>query len=583
MEKALEGRQLSSLPKELEKPLQELWGERPTPILVRLTMRLGSEEAYERALQMILDSGVKDQDRAGVIEALGQIGNPGCIPGLEKVLTDSKSNTLRLAALSALEAFPDARVSNFVLSLYSTFSGETRSRAQTFLLSRPASALALLQNVDRGKIRPQDVPLDQLRRVVLYDNAEIKKLVAKHWGQVSAPPPGAKVARINSVLHLLGQAKGDPTAGKALFQKHCATCHTLFGEGNKIGPDLTSADRQNRGFLVTSMVDPSAIIRPEFMAHTVTTTDGRVLHGIIAERSEGAVTLVDNKTDRMVIPTSKIESMEPSPISLMPESILDSLDDQQIRDLVSYTQSDGAAATRGADATPLAPSTKEPTDKEAKPLKVCLVSGSLEYDSDHSLAGFQEFLEKHYRVECSRAFRKADNDLPGLENLKTCDVMLLFTRRLTIDGEQLEQVKKYCQAGKPIVAVRTASHAFQNWLALDKEILGGNYQGHYGTGPAVEVHIEKHAKDHPILMNVKPFRSAGSLYKNTGLAKGAEVLLTGSIPEHMEPVAWTHLSHGGRVFYTSLGHSKDFADDNFKQLLVNALFWTANRPMAKRE
>jgi type 1 glutamine amidotransferase len=206
----------------------------------------------------------------------------------------------------------------------------------------------------------------------------------------------------------------------------------------------------------------------------------------------------------------------------------------------------------------------------------------LEYDSDHSLAGFEEFLEKHYRVKCSRAFRKADNDLPGLENLKTCDVLLLFTRRLTIDGEQLEQVKKYCQAGKPIVGVRTASHAFQNWLALDKEILGGNYQGHYGSGPAVEVHIENHAKDHPTLMNVKPFWSAGSMYKNTGLAKGAEVLLTGSIPEHTEPVAWTHLSHGGRVFYTSLGHSKDFADDNFKQLLVNALFWTANRPIAKR-
>ncbi|HEV2948961.1 MAG TPA: PVC-type heme-binding CxxCH protein [Gemmataceae bacterium] len=578
MEKALEGKQLSSLPKELEKPLQELWGERPTPILVRLALRLGSGEAYELALQMILDPKERDQDRAGVIEALGQIGSPGCIPRLEKILSDSKSNTLRLAALGALEAFPDARVSNFVLSLYPTFSGETRSRAQTFLLSRPASALELLQNVDRGKIRPQDVPLDSIRRVVLYDNAEIKKLVAKHWGQVSAPPPGAKVARINSVLHLLGQAKGDPAAGKALFQKHCATCHTIFGEGNKIGPDLTSADRQNRSFLVTSMVDPSAIIRPEFMAHTVTTTDGRALHGIIVDRSGGAITLVDSKTDRTVLAESKIESLEPSPISLMPESILDPLDDQQIRDLVSYIQT-------GGNATPAAPVIsrgRKPTDKEEKPLQVCLVSGSLEYDSDHSLAGFEEFLEKHYRVKCSRAFRKADNDLPGLENLKTCDVLLLFTRRLTIDGEQLEQVKKYCQAGKPIVGVRTASHAFQNWLALDKEILGGNYQGHYGSGPAVEVHIENHAKDHPTLMNVKPFWSAGSLYKNTGLAKGAEVLLTGSIPEHTEPVAWTHLSHGGRVFYTSLGHSKDFADDNFKQLLVNALFWTANRPIAKR-
>ena len=69
------------------------------------------------------------------------------------------------------------------------------------------------------------------------------------------------MARINSVLHLLGQGPGHPAAGKELFQKHCATCHTLFGQGEKIGPDLTSVDRKSRSFLVTSIVDPSAIIR----------------------------------------------------------------------------------------------------------------------------------------------------------------------------------------------------------------------------------------------------------------------------------------------------------------------------------
>ena len=140
-----------------------------------------------------------------------------------------------------------------------------------------------------------------------------------------------------------------------------------------------------------------------------------------------------------------------------------------------------------------------------------------------------------------------------------------------------EKYKKYVQAGKPLVGVRTASHAFQNWLALDKEVLGGNYQGHYGAGPAVEVHIEEKENNHPILAGLKPFQSAGSLYKNSGLAKDAEVLLTGAIPGHSEPVAWTRINHGGRVFYTSLGHQKDFADDSFKRLLVNALFWTAKR------
>src|SRR5262249_6047169 len=148
--------------------------------------------------------------------------------------------------------------------------------------------------------------------------------------------------------------------------------------------------------------------------------------------------------------------------------------------------------------------------KDRKLLRVCLVSGSLEYDSDGSLAAFQKYLEKNYPVKCSRAFRKSDDDLPGLENLETCDVMLLFTRRLTITGKQLETVKKYCQSGKPIVAVRTASHAFQNWLALDKEVLGGNYKGHYGAGPVAQVAIVEAAKQHPILAGVKPFTSKGS-------------------------------------------------------------------------
>ncbi len=222
------------------------------------------------------------------------------------------------------------------------------------------------------------------------------------------------------------------------------------------------------------------------------------------------------------------------------------------------------------------------TDEPAKPLRVCLVSGSLEYESDASLAKFQKHLESHYLAQCSRAFIKSENDLPGLENLDTCDVMLLFTRRLKISGDQLERVKKYCLSGKPIVGLRTASHAFQNWLALDKEVFGGNYQMHYKEGPPCEVKFAPGAAKHPILDGVHPFESKGSLYKNTGLAKDVDILLTGSIPDHTEPIAWTRNYKGGRIFYTSLGHQKDFDEPNFLRLISNALFWTAQRqPVAR--
>jgi type 1 glutamine amidotransferase len=215
----------------------------------------------------------------------------------------------------------------------------------------------------------------------------------------------------------------------------------------------------------------------------------------------------------------------------------------------------------------------------AGPLRVCLVSGSLEYQSNESLAEFQKYLEANYQAKCSRAFLegKDEEHLPGLENLADCDVMLLFTRRLKLSGEQLERIKNYCLAGKPIVGVRTASHAIQTWLDLDKEVLGGNYRGHYDAGPETEIKILDAAKSHPVLSGVQPFRSAGSLYKNIGLAADNEILMTGTNPEATEPITWTRKYKGSRVFYTSLGHPQDFTQESFRRLLANALFWTAGR------
>ncbi len=214
-----------------------------------------------------------------------------------------------------------------------------------------------------------------------------------------------------------------------------------------------------------------------------------------------------------------------------------------------------------------------------KPLRLCLVSGSLEYKSDESLAAFQQHLEERYPVRCSRAFIRTESDLPGLEHLETSDCLLLFTRRLKIDGVQLNRVKQWCQAGRPIVGVRTASHAFQNWLELDKEVFGGDYQGHYGNTEKCGIRVVEGAQDHPLLRGVRPFVSSGSLYKNPNLAADAKRLLTGTIPGHTEPVAWARLHKQARVFYTSLGHPDDFREPSFLRLLVNAIFWSTQRDL----
>ena len=225
----------------------------------------------------------------------------------------------------------------------------------------------------------------------------------------------------------------------------------------------------------------------------------------------------------------------------------------------------------------------------AEPLRVCLVSGSLEYQSNETLAQLQSFLEDRYDVRCSRAFLQGNDEehLPGLEHLDDCDVMLLFTRRLRLSGDELARIKRYCQADRPLVGVRTASHALQTWLELDKEVLGGDYQGHYGLGPVTKISPTDDGRKHPILTGFTPFETSGSLYKNPHVADDVRVLLTGSIVDaqgapHSEPIAWTRELAGRRIFYTSLGHPDDFSHADFKRLLAQALFWTAKREPAEK-
>ena len=215
--------------------------------------------------------------------------------------------------------------------------------------------------------------------------------------------------------------------------------------------------------------------------------------------------------------------------------------------------------------------------QDAKGLRACLVSGSLEYESNKTMPILQARLEKK-GIVCSRAFLEGKDEtrLPGLENLDKADVMVLFTRRLKLSGDDLDRFKKYCLAGKPIVGIRTASHAVQTWLDLDKEVFGGDYTGHFGKGDS-SIKIVDKAKNHPILAGISPFSTEGTLYKNAKIAADCEVLLTGSIPEATMPVAWTRMYKGARIFYTSLGHQKDFENENFLRLLENAVAWAGRK------
>lgn len=569
LEQALEGRLLERAPAPLEKALARREAEvRTSAVGLRLSVRLGRPEAYARARAAAGDPGLPAAERIRLIGLLGQSGRPDTVPALVSILEGTADAGLLVAAVEALANLPEASGLRAALERYPHLPAPVRARVRGLFFRRPESALEFLRKIDQGGIARAEAPFESLVELARSENPEIRRLIEKHWGKIGAATPGEKRARISSLRTILARGSGDPARGRPLFARTCGSCHTLFGDGGKIGPDLTGVNRKDLESLLTHIVDPSALIRPEYQAQRVRTTDGQVLVGLLAEETPAAITLVDAQNVRTVLPRARIEAMAASEVSLMPEKLLDPLTDQEVRDLFAYLRLEAPLSQAGP---------------VSAPLRVCLVSGSLEYESDASLAALQEHLERRYNVKCTRAFRRTDEDLPGLENLESCDVMLLFTRRLKLQGEQLERVKRYCLSGRPVVGVRTASHAFQTWLELDREVFGGSYKGHYGKGPVCEVRFTDRGRTHPLLEGVGEFTSQASLYRNPENAPDVEVLLTGTAGGKTEPVAWTRIYKGARIFYTSLGDQGDFKNEHFRRLIANALFWAAGRAPERRQ
>jgi type 1 glutamine amidotransferase len=217
-------------------------------------------------------------------------------------------------------------------------------------------------------------------------------------------------------------------------------------------------------------------------------------------------------------------------------------------------------------------------------------------DEYHTWETLPEFAKKDleplgHRITILHADAADKNHFPGIaEALRDADLLFVSVRRRTPPVAELEAVRAFLAAGKPLMGIRTASHAFALrpqdkladpklavWPEFDAAVIGGHYTGHHGKDK-VTVTFAPGAEKHPILAGIAAgsLLGNGGLYKNTPLEKDTVPLLTGTIPDQApEPVAWTHLQGAkqGRVFYTSLGHPDDFQNPAFRRLLLNGIAW----------
>jgi putative heme-binding domain-containing protein len=254
--------------------------------------------------------------RKRALDAIVRAKDPQAPVLLMQLLDDPE---LRGPALRALAGFADDGTPDVILSTMKTtqrpFTPDERRDALTTLSARASWAKPLLAALGRDEVRA-DFSATVLRRLRDFKDAEIDALVAKHFG-VSRESPDDKRKRIAELKQALAPdvlAHADRERGRATFSAICMKCHTLFGTGRAIAPDLTGANRADLDYLLSNVVDPNAVIGKEYQVTNVFLKNGNVVSGIATKENESALTLV-SENETLVVAKSDVESRKLSAVS----------------------------------------------------------------------------------------------------------------------------------------------------------------------------------------------------------------------------------------------------------------------------
>jgi Trehalose utilisation len=250
--------------------------------------------------------------------------------------------------------------------------------------------------------------------------------------------------------------------------------------------------------------------------------------------------------------------------------------------------------------------------------EIVLIAGDQEYRSEESIPALAKILETRHGFHCTVLYSinrqtgaidpSTMDNIPGLEALRKADLMILFTRYLELPDDQMKEIIDYTNSGRPIVGLRTATHAFNYVKHPDspyakfgaqskdggygRQVLGETWIAHYGAHQKESTRgvVAAGMQDHPILRGVRNIWGESDVYEITGLSGDGRPLVMGqvllgmdpsSLPDpgkKLMPVAWikTYTGETGktdRVFMTTMGHVMDFKNEGFRRMVVNACYW----------
>jgi putative heme-binding domain-containing protein len=273
--------------------------------------------------------------RLQALDALIAFKDPALPVVLGQVLTSGPPGFLALV-LAALGRSDDPKVGQVVLARLPALGSELQPLAVDLLLQREPWARKLLDAVLAGKLPRSTLDANHLRKILESNDREAIWAVEKAWGTVRAERDPQREKVVVAMGDDLRRHPGDPRAGRAVFRKVCAQCHTIYGEGQPVGPDLTSNGRGSFDQLLASVLDPSLVIGSAYQTTTVVTEGGRNLTGLVVEDSDRRIVLKLPGGGQEVVPRIDVKSTRTGKLSMMPEGIENLLDQKELADLFAF-------------------------------------------------------------------------------------------------------------------------------------------------------------------------------------------------------------------------------------------------------
>ena len=303
-----------------------------------LRVRQLEPDAIKEASEKIASKKVPMKDRINYVRAFGEIDDDSVLPSILGIISGPVAPVIRKASINACQRFNNDEISKVIIDSYKLMIDDTKLTAQKILSSRLNWSREWMRAIDQQKIEADNISEEAIAGLRRHNDEEMKKIIKKHYGDKKSNKDSL-FKNIEHVRSVIEAGSGNPYRGRIIYKERCASCHVLFHGGGKVGPDLTSYQRDDLDTMLTSIIAPNAEIREGYESIFIETKDGLSISGFLVD--EGISTISIRSFDGLdkTFQKNNIKTLNPLGRSLMPENLLTGLSDPQLRDFFAFLRS----------------------------------------------------------------------------------------------------------------------------------------------------------------------------------------------------------------------------------------------------